>query len=58
MYLKLVKMLHVLRQSQSIHRRINPKAIVFTSDNGIKLTNFDSVRVENDTEKTKTRTLV
>ena len=58
MYKKLVKMLHVLHSRQSIHRRINPKAIVFVGDNDIKLTNFDSIRVEDDTDKTKTRTLV
>ena len=56
LYRQLVKFLVTLNERQSLHRRINPKAIVFKSDNKIKLTNFDSISVDKEHSKTITRT--
>jgi len=40
-----------------MHRRINPKAIIFREeDNEMMLTNFDAIRVEAAIGKTMTRT--
>ena len=50
MYTKLVKMLLALTAENSMHRRINPSALVFKEENGvvdldsIKLKDFDSVK--------------
>ena len=39
-----------------MHRRINPKAVVFGDDQQFKLTNFDAIRVEKAIDRTKTMT--
>ena len=39
-----------------MHRKINPKAIVFTAGGKIKLSGFENVCVDEAHDKTKTRT--
>ena len=49
-------MLKTLHDSETMHRRINPKAIVFGDSQQFMLTNFDAIRVEKAIDKTQTAT--
>ena len=56
LYTELVKMLKALFDASSIHRRINPKALVFGENGKMMLTNFDALRIDAEISKTISRT--
>ena len=49
-------MLHALQENETIHRKIDPRSLVFDKDGTMKMTNFSHVSVDRDHDKTKTKT--
>ena len=48
-------MLNALREEETTHRKIDPRALVFDKDGTMKMTNFSTVSVDKAYDKTMTK---